>query len=340
MVLLCCLPLVADQITLQNGDRLSGTIVKSDDKALVIKTDYAGEVKVQWSAVDQIASTGPLHFVLKEGKTVVGPASTSAGNVVVVTSDAGTITLPKDRIIAIRNDAEQAAYDKSLHPGLLTGWDGGINVGLALTRGNSQTKNLAVALTAARKTSNDRIGLYTNSIYASNDAPGAIPSTTANAIRGGIRYERDFNPRVFGFGSGDFETDDLQNLDLRSVLGGGIGFHAIKSEATTLDLLAGLNYTREKFSTFTRSFPAATFGEDLTHKWRASTVVTQKLYLYPDLESRGEYRATFDLGTVTKLSKWLGWQNAFSDIYITNPPLGKKKNDVLFTTGLNISFVH
>jgi hypothetical protein len=30
----------------------------------------------------------------------------------------------------------------------------------------------------------------------------------------------------------------------------------------------------------------------------------------------------------------------FGDIYLSNPPLGKKKNDIIFTTGLNISFIH
>jgi len=33
----------------------------------------------------------------------------------------------------------------------------------------------------------------------------------------------------------------------------------------------------------------------------------------------------------------LGWQLTFSDIYVTNPPLGKKQNDVIFTTGLNVT---
>ena len=339
-VLLLCSAVFADQVVLKNGDRLSGTIIRSDDKSLVIKTEYAGEVTVQWSAIDQITSSQALHLVLKEGKTVVGPVSTSAGNVVVASSASGTVTAPKENVVTIRNDAEQATYEKSLHPGLMMGWAGGVNVGFALTRGNSRTKNLAIAFSAARKTSNDKFGLYANSIYASNDAPGAVPHTTANAFRGGLRYDRDITKRLFGFGSGDFETDDLQNLNLRTVLGGGLGFHAIKSEATTLDLLGGINYTHENYSTFSRSFPAATLGEELNHKWRASTVLIQKLYFFPDLKNTGEYRATFDFGTVTKLNKWLGWQNSFSDIYVSNPPAGKKLNDLLFTTGLNISFTH
>jgi len=69
-------------------------------------------------------------------------------------------------------------------------------------------------------------------------------------------------------------------------------------------------------------------------------VLIQKLYFFPNLNDTGEYRATFNFGTVTKINKWLGWQNAFGDIYVTNPPAGSKQNDILLTTGLNISFAH
>jgi putative salt-induced outer membrane protein YdiY len=331
----------ADQITLKNGDRLSGSIEKSDDKILVIKTEFAGEVTVQWPGVQEISSTQPLHVSLSSGQTVVGTVTTSNGNLSVATPDAGTVSEPLASVSKLRNDAEQAAYDKALHPGVLEGWQGGVNVGFALTRGNSQTRNLALAFTADRKTSNDHVGLYTNSVYATNDAPGATPATTANAVQGGIRYDHDITPRLFAYVSADFQTDALQTLDLRSVFGGGLGLHAIKNERTTLDFLAGANYTREKYSALpSRSFAALSAGEELSHKLAKSTLITQKLYFFPDLNEAGEYRATFNFGTVTRINKWLGWQNAFGDIYVTNPPAGSKQNDILFTTGLNLSFTH
>ena len=330
--------LVADQIVLTNGDRITGQILKSDDKELVIKSEYAGEITVQWSAVQAITSTQPLHVSLNNGQTLVGPVKTADDNFQVATTTQGAVTDPKNSVVRIRGEAEESAYEKSLHPGLLEGWQGGANVGFALTRGNSQTKNLGLAFTAQRKTLSDKLGLYANTVYASNDAPGAVPSTTANAIQGGIRY--DLSSRVFAFISGDFQSDALQSLDLRSVLGGGLGYHVIKSESTNLDFLGGINYTREKYSLFTRSFAAATIGEELSHKIGAGTLITQQLYFYPDLSDAGEYRGTFNFGTVTKISKWLGWQNSFGDIYVTNPPAGKKQNDIIFTTGLNVSFTH
>jgi putative salt-induced outer membrane protein YdiY len=335
-----CAALFADQVVLKNGDRLTGTITKSDDKTLLIKTEFAGDVTVQWPAVQEVSSTQPLHVALSNGKTVVGPVATGDGNLAVTTTASGTVSVAKGDVTALRSDAEQTAYEKSLHPGLMQGWAGGANVGFALTAGNSETKNLALAFTADRKTLHDEISLYANTVYSSNDAPGAIPSTTANSIQSGARYSRNLTPRLFAYGGADFQTDALQELNLRSVLGGGLGFHAIKSDRTTLDFLGGLNYTRENYDAFNRNFAALTLGEEFAHKLGASTLLSQKLYFFPDLSDTGEYRATFNLGSVTKISKWLGWQNAFGNIYVTNPPAGTKKNDIVLTTGLNVSFTH
>ena len=177
--------------------------------------------------------------------------TTNGDDVVVATKTAGSVEAPKASVTMLRSPAEQAAYEKSLHPGLLEGWNGGVNLGFAVTRGNSETKNLNIAFNATRKGFHDKLILYTNSIYATNDLPTASPHTTANSTGGGARYDHDFAPRVFGFVNGDFLSNALQDLNLRSTLGGGIGVHAIKNASTTLDLLAGLNYTHESYSAFT-----------------------------------------------------------------------------------------
>ena len=62
----------ADQVVMSNGDRLSGLIIKSDAKALVIKTEFAGEVTVQWAAISEINSTDPLHITVHDGQPLVG----------------------------------------------------------------------------------------------------------------------------------------------------------------------------------------------------------------------------------------------------------------------------
>ena len=345
---------VADQVTLKNGDRLTGTVVKSDGKTLVLHTDAAGDVTIQFDAIQQITTEKDLHVSLKDGKTVVGPVTTSDGKIEVATKTGGTVETPKEDVKLIRNDAEQAAYEKSLHPGLMHGWNGGANVGFSVARGNSQTENLALAFNAAHPTLNDKITIYASSIYTKNDL--GSPSTVANLVQGGLRYDRNVNPKLFVFGSADFMSNALQFLDLRGVYGGGFGYHAIASDTTTLNFLGGINYTHETYSNGavvagvtppvfvsygkTNRFAALTLGEELMHKLGKSTVVTQNLGFFPNLQQTGEYRMTFNLGTATKISKWLGWQNQFGDIYVSNPPTRSKKNDVILTTGLNVNFTH
>jgi putative salt-induced outer membrane protein YdiY len=328
----------ADQVSLKNGDRLTGTIVKSDGKTLVLHTDYAGDLSVKWDAVAGIQSTEELHVQLPNGKTVAGPVTTSDGKLEIQTKSGGPVEASVADVKGLRNDAEETAYEKTVHPGLLQDWKTGLNAGFALTRGNSETKNLSIGFIATRQTTNDKLGLYANTVYATNDAPGAVPSTTANTAGGGARYDHDLNPRVFGFVAADFFADALQDLSLRSVFGGGAGYHVIKSDSTTLDLLGGLNYTHESYTTFTRNFAALTLGEELMHKLGKSTVLNEQLSIFPDLNSLGDYRGTLTFATVTKFTKLLGWQNSFNDVYVTNPPPGKKQNDLILTTGLNVSF--
>src|SRR5438552_15928647 len=58
----CCVSF-ADQIVLTNGDRLTGTIMKADDKTLGIKTEFAVDGTVQCPAVQEIDSTVSLNVV-------------------------------------------------------------------------------------------------------------------------------------------------------------------------------------------------------------------------------------------------------------------------------------
>ena len=328
---------LADQVSLKNGDRLTGTIVKSDGKTLVLHTDYAGDVSLKWDAVEGIQSSEPLHVQLLNGKTVSGQVTTSDGKLEIATKS-GNVESSVADVKTLRNEAEETAYEKTLHPGLLQGWTSGLNAGFALTRGNSATKNLSLAFVATRQTLNDKLGLYANSVYSTNDARGAVPSTTANTAGGGARYDHDLTKKIFAFVGADFFADALQGLNLRSVFGGGAGYHVVERDTTTLDLLAGLNYTRESYTTFSRNLAALTLGEEFMHKLGKGTVLNQKAFIFPDLNSAGDYRGTVDFATVTKISKRLGWQNAFSDIYVNNPPPGRKRNDVILTTGLNVSF--
>ncbi len=143
------------------------------------------------------------------------------------------------------------------------------------------------------------------------------------------------------FISADYEHNELQFLDLRQVYTLGLGIHALRGTPTRLDFLAGANYTMESYNpTPTNNMFGATIGQDLTHRFGSNTVLTEQLIVYPNLQDVGEYRAAFDMRFATKLKSWLSWLTTVSDRYTSTPLPGTKSNDVIFTTGLNITFTH
>ncbi len=335
LLLLSAVALNAEQVALKNGDRLSGTIVSMDSKKLVIKTAYAGDVSIDWDAVTSFTSNEPLVVTKTDKQMVTGTVTTEDGNYVVSTAQ-GTQTMPKSDVSVMRSPADQAAYEKSLHPGMLEGWAGGGSFGFALARGNSETTNLALGFDAARKTMKDTWVVSAASIYSSD---ANLNATTANSFQGLIRYDRNLTKKLFAYAAFAGGYDELQDLDYRLMPGGGLGFHAIATPKTTLDLLGGFGYTRESYSTgLSRNLLTATLGDEFAYKIGSRTVITQNLYYLPSLNETSVYRVTGNFGIATKLNGWMTANLNFNDRYNSAPVLGNKKNDVLFTTGVGFTF--
>ena len=347
----------ADQVTLTNGDRITGAIVKSDDKTLVIKSEIAGDVNIKWDGIAVITSTQPLHLTLKDGQTVVGTVTTEDSKFVVVTKDTGSVNAARSEVVAVRNDDEQKTYDATIerlrNPGLTDLWSGQVDTGLSLTRGNSATLTYTLAAKAVRESTRDKITVYMTDVYGVND--NTEPSqTVANEIRGGIRADININSKLFGFGLTDFDSNALQHLDLQNDIGGGAGYHAYKSKTTAFDLSAGVSYNQEYFSQYsittttapptTTFFPSSTrknaeaiLGEQLDTKIGGRTTLSENFTYNPGFGSDSGYRFTFSSGAATKMNNWLAWQVTFNDGYISNPPFGIKSNDLQLSTGLRLT---
>jgi putative salt-induced outer membrane protein YdiY len=333
----CCLTLCAEQVTLKNGDRLTGTIVNVGDKKLTLKTAYAGTISIDWDSVAQFSSEQPMVVTRTDKQTVSG-AVTAKDSDVTVAAPSGTQTIPMAEVAVMRSPADQAAYEKSLHPGMLEGWAGGGNLGLALARGNSDTTNLALGFNAARPTTTDKWTIQAAGLYSTSTADN-VTTTTANALGGFIRYDHNLTKKLFAFGLFAGSYDHAQDLNVRISPSGGLGYHAIATRMTSLDLLGGFGYTYEKYSTpLTNNLMNATIGDEFSHKFTANTSVMQDFYFFPYLNDGGGYRGVFDFGMASKLYRAITWNLNFGDRYNSKPVPGKRNNDVLLTTGLGLSF--
>src|SRR5262249_39779183 len=142
---------------------------------------------LKWDAVAAITAGEPLHLGLKDGQTIVGTVTTKDDKLDVATKETGEVVTGKDSVVAVRDDAEQKAYDEQMerlqHPRLLDFWSALVDTGLSVTRGNSESLTFNLAAKAARVTERDKISLYSTAIYTDSTVDG-VTNTTAHAIRG------------------------------------------------------------------------------------------------------------------------------------------------------------
>lgn len=343
-MLLVCLPflLEADQAVLNNGDRVTGTIVNTDEKVVVMKTAAMGEVRIDRGAIASLSSDEPLTVTLQNGGKVTGRVRVEEGKAVVTTPEGKPVSVPYPQVLAIRNSAAQAAWEReqtrAANPPLMDFWSGTVGLNLATARGNARTTTFGAGATAQRVTGFDKIIFNYSQIYSTQSTVAPF-GATASRVSGAVRYDRNITARVFGFALNSYDYDRFLDLDLRSVVGGGLGYHAYKSARSYWDLGAGADWAREAFGTgLVRNSGEALVSEESLHQLNTAVQLTQRLSVFPNLTSRGDYRLNFDGGASFKLTKLLSWNVTLSDRYLSNPLPGKKSNDLLLTTGLSISF--
>lgn len=340
---LCCgaFPtLHADTVVLKNGDRLTGTAIKLDGGKLTFKTAYSDPIVLVWDQVASLKLTQALMLPLPQG--IVNVTSIDRSDTgLIVTGPSGPVTMEPAAVTVLRTPADQKAYEATLHPGWGHAWAGAANVSFALAHGNSETETFGAGLAAARQTRTDKTSLYVNTLYSKN--AHAVPEVSANTTAGGLRYDHNVNPRFFVFGTGDFLSNALQDLDLRSILGGGFGWHASKTDKQNLDVLGGIVWTHENYSAnasgpaVTNSFAAIDLGQQYTRKLGSASLFTEQAYIYPDLNSLSKYQFTLNSTFSTKIGKMFTWITTFNDNYTSFPPAGTVSNDVILTTGLGVA---
>src|SRR5688572_370070 len=213
-IVLALFPLAADVVTLKNGDRITGKIVKKDGGKLTVKGELTGDVTVPWDAVTAVSSDQPLTVVLPGDRIIKGPISPTPEGIEVAAGPE-RVTAPLAEVASIRNEAEQRTYERFLDPHVLDLWAGYFDLGFSLARGNARTNTFTNALNASRVTLSDKASIYFNQIYSTATIDGAS-AAAAEAIRGGWSYNKNAGSRLYASLFNDYEYEDRKSTRLNS----------------------------------------------------------------------------------------------------------------------------
>ncbi len=234
IVAFVALPCLADTVTLDNGDHLSGTVVRLEGGKLVINTNYAGEVKIDLGRIRDLQTEGTMTVILGNEKRLYGK----------VTGDGAEITIqPADKTAAVQ---EATGKVSDILPGVVTGreWrkSGHINIGWSDSSGNTDISRLHSDAEMIAQQGKNR---YTAGL-AINYATDHGTETESNGLAY-AKYDRFLSQRWYAYANSTFEHDKFRDIQLRTTLGLGSGYQWIASSRTNLALEGGLDYVNTNY---------------------------------------------------------------------------------------------
>jgi putative salt-induced outer membrane protein YdiY len=212
-------------------------------------------------------------------------------------------------------------------------WVSSAGLNFTLTEGNAQTLLVGVTFDTVKRAKNDEYLLGASLAYGENDGAKNVETYRAYG-----QWNHLFNERFYGFVRGDALHDGIADVNYRLSITPGLGYYIIKNERTLLSVEAGPGYVFERQAGVNNDFPTLRLGERFEHKLSKSARVWQSAEILPDLSDFDKYIVNAELGVEAALTDKLSLRSVLSNIYNSEPALGRKKNDVKLITGINYKF--
>jgi putative salt-induced outer membrane protein YdiY len=134
-----------------------------------------------------------------------------------------------------------------------------------------------------------------------------------------------------------FESDEQQNLESRSLLGGAVGRRLINSRRHRVDVFGGLAVNAEKFTDLpSEETPEGLFGA--AYRLRSRVDVDLSLAVLPNLEQSDRIRSQFDGSVSVDVISDLDLKLTVYSRYDSQPPADNEKSDTGMTLGLSWSY--
>jgi putative salt-induced outer membrane protein YdiY len=218
-------------------------------------------------------------------------------------------------------------------PNLYTGSFGG---GLALTGGNTDTRNFNLSFEMVRDP------LKKNVTKAKAAYLRGAQNKTTNLDRAaiGLRDEYTLSGRLFGFGQLDYLRDRFKSIDFIWNPTAGLGYKIFNSDRTKLEVSGGAGGILEKDVPLdAKKSGSVVAGETFRYKLSSNASLSESHSTIWKTEDFADSLSNFSIGITTSVAKKLEVKSEFNDSFKNRPvSLAVKKNDTAFITTFLVKF--
>ena len=231
---LLCLPglVGADELVFKNGDHLTGTVLSLAAGKITFESPVVGKVSAPMEKVESFATERESVIELDDGTVVTDR---------IVRDSTGRMKLAADP----SRDFE-LAHVKGINPEEVS-WHGSLAAGFVIDRGDTDEQDVDIDFKARWVGEHYRFNL--RFLYEGNRSrtDGGDFETSDRLYRGRVQLDRVLKERLFVYTRWRTERDGIADLDLRSILGSGLGFRAVSRSDLTFNLQVGPAWTSEKY---------------------------------------------------------------------------------------------
>jgi hypothetical protein len=297
-----------DVVTLPNGDRITGEVVRLDRGRLEFKTDDAGTLYLEWDKVATVQARRPVEVVTEDGRRILGSLGPAASRSLTVVGEAESISVEMAEVTIIRQIG--SSFWSKL--------DGGIDAGYSYTR-SSGVAQLNVNWDTSYRTPAARARLTLSLTQTRKD------DDSESDDRGSLEasYLRYPWKRWFITGAGRFETNKSLGIELRSQAGAAFGPRLVNSNRGQVELGAGLVVNDERGVDVepTQNVEALITVRASFYTYdRPRTNLDLAVAYYPSLSDPGRRRLQLDAGAKRELWKDFFVACTLFNTYDSRPP--------------------
>ena len=314
---------------LTNGDTLSGNIRRVEDGMLVLQSRLLGTLRIRRKAIEAMRSETEFSILTEAGDLWEGQVTRTAGKTAISSEGRTVATLDSDSVARI--------VPGRLRKGplqLLRATGGTADLGYSVARGNQNQTQSSLGVRTEYRSVLYKFSGRIDSLFARQDG---ARSQSRHALN--MRLDRFLSGRAFSYGLSGFERNERRRLDLRTQLGGGIGWHLAGSRAMDFSVLGGFAYVQERF----RHLDDRATGEGSAGlEWSAALfkgarLMTQ-LSIHPDMVDRGRFRMESDSTLRLPIAGRLTYSLRLFDRFDSRPAARVERNDYGIVSGLGMRF--
>lgn len=230
-------PADADELVLADGSRLVGRVTGMAEGKVTIETAFAGVLKIDTAKVQGVTLDRQVMVQTRDGQRTLATLAYAPATGQTVRSGAdGSRRVSVPEMVALWSPGELAPDLEKARPK----WSVRAEVGVGGQTGNKELVAGNLRAAVRRQTPSDRFKIYGLARYSREDG-----TETAREFIGGSELEVDLSPRVFTYGRVEFEHDRFEDLDLRAIAAGGLGYFLLREPRHELKVRGGLGYKHE-----------------------------------------------------------------------------------------------